>query len=81
MIFTQKIKRFLEPIIDDKKVYIQSGFEGIMDGLYLISGLYFFEKIGYSIQQLSTVDFKMYLITYGIISLIYFTIKVFVIHW
>ena len=81
MTFREKINRFFEPIRYDKIVYLKSFFEGCMDGVYLISWLYYFERIGYSIQHASLEDFKFYLISYAILSFIYFVAKFFMIHW
>lgn len=81
MTFTEKIKRFLEPVFYARKVFIQSGTEGIFDGLYLISSLYFFEKIGAAIQSNNWNLFENYLIAYGIFMVLYVAFKIRVIHW
>ncbi len=50
MTFLEKTKQFLYPALYDKATFIRSFTEGFIDGIYLISSLYFFEKIGESIQ-------------------------------
>ena len=81
MIFLEKTKRFLEPVKYRPIIYIKSVIEGIIDGLYLVSSLYFFEKIGTSIHQNSMGLFYEYLWIYSIIMGLYFIFKCFSLHW
>jgi ATP-binding cassette subfamily B protein len=81
MTFLEKCKRFFEPIKNDPITYIQSTFEGLLDGLYLASTLYFFEKIGYSVSTHNTETFNSLLVLYSGFTFMYLTIKMFVIHW
>ncbi len=81
MTFLEKTKQFLYPVFYDKATFIRSFTEGFIDGIYLISSLYFFEKIGESIQWNNTTLFHEYLIMYGIFMLIYISFKIIAIHW
>ena len=81
MTFREKVKRFLEPVWHDPKVFFQSFLEGSTDWLYLIAILYFFEKIGWSLQDGNQELFAYYLILYSCISFLYFFLKTLMIHW
>ncbi len=81
MTFSQKFKRFFEPIVHDPKTYIQCTFEWILDGLFFIASLYFFEIIGQTIHLSQTEEFYNAIFLFGAISLSYFLIKILVIHW
>ncbi len=81
MTFFEKTKRFFWPVWYKKWVFIRSSIEGTFDGLYLVSSLYFFEKIGATIQANSWDLFKEYLIVYSILMLWYIFFKIYVIHW
>ncbi len=81
MTFFEKTKRFFEPVKNDPKVFLQSTFEWLFDGVYLALTLYFFEKIGFSINTSNSENLVYLLIIYTITSVIYFIIKIYVIHW
>ena len=81
MTFFEKVQHYLEPISRDKMIYGKSFFEGIMDGTFYISSLYFFEKIGGSITHGDERGFYNYLIIYSIYVLLYSIFKIYAIHW
>ena len=81
MSFIEKLKRFFEPIVHDPKTYIQCTLEWILDGLFFIVSLYFFEIIGHTIHLSQTEQFYDALYVFTTISITYFLIKILVIHW
>ena len=81
MSFIEKLKRFFEPIVHDPKTYIQCTLEWILDGLFFIVSLYFFEIIGQTIHLSQTEQFYDALYVFTSISITYFLIKILVIHW
>lgn len=81
MTFIEKAKRFFEPVREAPILYFKSLTEGCIDGLYLVSSLYFFEKIGNSIYEGDMEKFYGLLWIYAIVLGIYFLFKYFALHW
>jgi hypothetical protein len=81
MTFFQTFQRFLSPVVYDKKPFVQGAMEGILDGMYAVSTLYFFEKVSTSIHSGDIHIFYTSLLYYAICMGIYIGIKIYIIHW